>query len=341
MEFGFRQLLSPDFVLDISVYSRDSRGDLSQRRLAWDNPVNPGETIYLRSATNADFGNTRGIDARFDRRLGRLARAMVAYGYLNARNTGSDPFSFARLEQATEINAYLVLGLMPTPPQTTRLTEESRTHNITGTFNLTLPRSESSVPPWLRDLGAQATFRFASGLPYTKLTNVGDGFVTGPPLNGAIGTLADGELQTGRTPWIRSFDLRLSRGVRIGRAAAQLFVDAYNLFDFTNRNAVFLTTGGIDDPVAYSISTFNMVVSAGGGVERDIDLRSLKAAGTGWNAVDLVAAQRTEALFGNGDAIFTLDEQRAAFMAATLNSTQVMGLVGPGRRLRLGVDFTF
>ena len=44
--------------------------------------------------TNADFGNTRGIDVRLDRRFGNLFNGTLSYSFQDAKNTGSDPDTY-------------------------------------------------------------------------------------------------------------------------------------------------------------------------------------------------------------------------------------------------------
>jgi hypothetical protein len=344
-EFGFRQLLGPDFVMDISAYNKDKRNDIARRKLSWPNPAIPGTSAYLNTTTNADFGTIRGVDLRFDRRFSRVLQTMLAYSFEDARNTGTDPTTYTGLYARLSSNAATILGLPPNPPNAMHTTEENRTHNITGTFNLTVPQDESSAPAALRNFGVFGTFRFASGLPYSKLTGVGQNILTGPPTNaGLSGSLADQEVETGRTPWIKQFDLRLTRGVKLGRMNAQVFLDGRNVLNFTNYNSVVLTTGGPTDQAIVNsfVSGYEVSVS-GTALPRDIDLRSLASAGKGVsNLVNLVALQRTEALFGNGDKNFTVAEQATAFGAAVnLLNGLPGGLTGPGRSFRLGLDFTF
>ena len=44
--------------------------------------------------TNADFGNYRGFDVRLDKRIGSLFNGTLAYTFSDAKNTGSDPFTY-------------------------------------------------------------------------------------------------------------------------------------------------------------------------------------------------------------------------------------------------------
>jgi len=141
---GYRQLLAPDFVLDVSAYNRDKLKDITSRKLAWEDPTNPGAFTYLNTFTNADFGTIRGIDVRIDRRFGQVFDATLGYSYQDARNTGTDPFTYVNVFARLEGNANVLLGLPPNPAQAIRLTEENRKHNITGNFSLQFPSSHSN-----------------------------------------------------------------------------------------------------------------------------------------------------------------------------------------------------
>jgi hypothetical protein len=266
---------------------------------------------------------------------------MLGYSYQDARNTGTDPLTFTRLFARIESNANQLLGLPPNPAQAIRQTEENRKHNITGNFSLHFPTNyESSL---LRNFGVFGTFRFISGLPYSPLTDVGQAVVTGPPSGLFAGELRDAEISTARTPWIKSFDLKAQKGVRLMGLNAQVFLDARNVLDLENRTGIFLTTGDITDENVLSQIVDSHRQTLGGGITQDrIDLSSLSAAGEGVrNLVDLVSLRRVEARFGDGDGVFTADEQIRAFRAAVDIGSGPQNLIGTGRRLRLGFELTF
>ncbi len=119
---------------------------------------------------------------------------------------------------------------------------------------------------------ALATFRFTSGLPYTRTDIVGR--AAGP--------------QNGSTmPWIRNVDLRLLRGFRMSHGRTiTAFADIRNLFNFTNIVNLFTETGNIfngrlehDSLGAYMSSlqleadTFATRRLIGGSYRTGIDLR--------------------------------------------------------------------
>jgi outer membrane receptor protein involved in Fe transport len=340
-EFGYRQLIGPDFVFDIAAYNRDKTKDVTYRKLAWEDPTNPGTIAYLNTLTNSDFGTIRGVDVRLDRRFGRIFDAMLGYSYQDARNTGTDPLAFTRLFARIEGNANQLLGLPPNPAQAIRATEENRKHNITGNFSLHFPSNYQSAV--LRNFGVFGTFRFVSGFPYSPVTDVGQTIVTGPPSGLFAGELRDDEVSTARMPWQKVFDLKAQKGVRLMGFNTQLFVDARNLLDLDNQVGVFLTTGDVIDEAVFDQIVTSHRQTLGNGVVVDrINLASLSEAGAGVrNAVDLVSLRRVEQRFGNGDGIFDAEEQVRAFRSAVDLAAGPQTLLGTGRRVRLGLELTF
>lgn len=345
-EFGFRQLLGPDFVLDIAAYNRDKLKDISSRKLAWEDPTNPGALTYLNTFVNADFGNVRGIDVRLDRRFGQIFDVMLGYSYQDARNTGTDPFTYVNVFARLESNANVLLGLPPNPAQAIRLTEENRKHNFSSNFSLQFPSNHENK--LLANFGLFGTVRVLSGLPYSPLTNgAGNIFIAGTAGGAGLGvtgaTLADDEISTARLPWQKYFDLKAQKGLKLMGWNAQVFLDARNLLDLENQVGIFQTTGDITDEEVYRTRIESHRQTLGGGTQQDrVDLRSMSAAGSGVrNEVDLYMLQKAEALFGNGDQIFTAEEQEAAFRASELFLNGPQDLFGAGRRVRIGFELTF
>jgi outer membrane receptor protein involved in Fe transport len=342
-EFGFRQLLAPDFVFDIAAYNRDKQADATYRKLSWDDPTNPGSNKYLNTLSNADFGTIRGVDVRLDRRFGQIFSAMLGYSYQDARNTGTDPFTYTNVFARLESNANVLLGLPPNPAQAMRLTEENRKHNITGNFSLSFPNNYETR--LLANFGLFGTFRVLSGLPYSPLENTAGNALIGPGAGlGVTGAeLRDDEISTARMPWQRHFDLKATKGLTLMGWNAQVFLDARNVLDIENRTGVFQSTGDITDEAVYETRILAHRNTLGGGqAQPEIDLASLDRAGAGVrNIVDLYLLQQAEIRFGNGNGIFDAVEQERAFRAAELYGVGPQDLIGTGRRVRIGFELTF
>jgi 5-hydroxyisourate hydrolase-like protein (transthyretin family) len=140
-----------------------------------------------------------------------------------------------------------------------------------------------------------------------------------------------------------AIDLKLTKGLRVMGSNAQLFVDARNVLDIENRLFVFQSTGDVTDEEVYATRIIAHRNTLGGGVaQSQIDLRSLDAAGAGvTNEVNLYLVRQAEARYGNGDQLFTAEEQERAFRASELFLNGAQDLIGAGRRIRLGFELSF
>ena len=92
-EFGIQHAFSDDMVLDISAYNRDNLANAASRLVSAFDPLR-GTNGDLFLLTNADFGNTKGIDLRLNRRFGQMFNGTIGYSYTSASSTGSDPYTY-------------------------------------------------------------------------------------------------------------------------------------------------------------------------------------------------------------------------------------------------------
>src|SRR5690606_3736797 len=92
-EFGVRDAFDDDMVLDVTVYNKDNLANAAGRLIGAIDPRS-NSRVDLRQTINADFGNTRGLDVRVDRRFGNIFNGVLSYSYQDARNTGDDPFTY-------------------------------------------------------------------------------------------------------------------------------------------------------------------------------------------------------------------------------------------------------
>jgi hypothetical protein len=318
---------------------------------------NPGD---FRVATNADFGNVRGIDVRLDRRFSNLFSGAVSYTLQVARNTGSDPFSYTTLA-GRSINAFT--GQTSLPAQAIQPTDDNRTHSISGSASLQFPddwKKGTALGSVLRNLGAFVTFRLVSGLPYTLLAPQEQGYTLDSRCGLACTFAAPGSgLNSSTLPWYKNVDLRITKGVRLGRSEWTLFAEGTNIFSFKNVINAFLETGGIVygkfQNVIVDEQRANLVkeAKAAGILRADstVDFTALGGCGNWQGAnsfpdfssgpVDCVLLERAEARYGNGDGKFTPAEYTAAFTAFYNLQNAQSRFYGPGRRIRIGAELTF
>ena len=98
-EFGIRHAFNDDMVLDIAAYNKDIVSDPAARLVSLFDPAQ-GRDNDFRMLTNLDFGNVRGFDIRLDRRFGNYFNGTIGYAFQQAKNTGSDPFTYVELRLA-------------------------------------------------------------------------------------------------------------------------------------------------------------------------------------------------------------------------------------------------
>ena len=351
-EFGIRHAFSPDMVLDVAAYNKDNLANTSVRATRTYDSVS-GQYLAAAYFTNADYGNARGLDVRLDRRIGTLFNGMLGYTYQDAKSTGSDPFTNIRREFA---NVAQLGGGLFSPPQSIATTERSRPHTLTGQLALNVPnhwRQGTTLGAVLQNVGAFAVFRYTSGTAYTPCRE-GLGNATGGGL-----CITPGPVNSARLPDFKQFDLRLTKGVLVGGLDVTAYLEARNLFNFTNVLRVFTTTRDIRDPRDRQLawardSTSYAVEGAAAGVWQEdgsLDLRfgGAGAAGCGaWQtaggraaAPNCVYLIRTEERYGDGDHLFTVAEQRRAERADYEFSNGLNSFTGPPRLLRLGLEVSF
>jgi hypothetical protein len=344
-------------VLDVSAYNKDKVADVSGRLFRIPDPGAGGTLGDWRVFNNADFGNIRGVDFKLERRFSNIFQGTLAYTFQIAKSTGSDPFAFFRT--TARVISSLTNETAP-PPQAILPTDDNRKHNVAGALALQFPtdwRRGTPLGNVLRDVGVFATFRFASGLPYTRIRNSGEGVAQGQqPLE----FTNEEPINASTMPWFKNVDLRVTKSLRVGSLDWTLFGEAKNLFNFRNILNLFIETGDVvngqhrdkfvDEQMAQieSEAAENGLLTTVGG-KPAVDLSSPGVC-AGWasrigNAaggpVDCVLLQRAEARWGNGDGIYTQSEYSLAFNAWYDLANSRDSFYGAGRRLRIGAEITF
>ncbi len=350
-EFGVRHAFSRDMVLDVSAYNKDKASDFAARVVNVPAPGNPADIRAVNILTNRDFGNVRGVDVKFDRRVGNYVNATVAYTFQTAKNTGSNPYTYlntlARSSSAT--------GDRTPPPEQAQPTDDNRSHNLVGAVAVSLPndwRRGTTLGEIGRNVSAFIAFRLESGLPFTRLSNDGDGQVV-PHLDCGLGCRAAEPLNNSVLPWHKHLDLRVNKGFRVGQLDWTIYADFRNLLNFVD--GAYAETGD----VVNSVLLLNEVGSPeGAGTGEYLDLwneaRAARVFSEATKTVDLTgncsawnkpvnceSLRRVEARFGNGDRLYTLAEQNHAI------NTYYDATFGPwhfnstARQIRVGAELNF
>lgn len=352
-EFGIRHAFSDDFVLDFSAYNRDAQANQAGRLLTLYDPLKL-QNQDIRMMTNQDYGNYRGFDVRIDKRIGTLFNGTLAYTFSDAKNTGSDPFTYINF--GSRIVNQISGGNDP-PPSAYLPTTYTRPHNLAGSFSMTFPsgwNSGTTSGAILQNVGIFATFRVASGTAYTRC----------PPETGNESVLStqvcarqfQGDVNGSRLPTFRNVDLRLTKGFRFGGVDLTAYLDTRNLFNFTNVTTVFATTNGVENAAELAetwtgdSSGYALEAKASGAYNNasgDMTLPTAGACGN-WVTQDGEAAApnciyliRAEERFGNGDGVFSLSEQRRASEALYYSARSDASFTAAPRRIRLGLELNF
>ena len=347
-EFGARHAFSPDLVIDVSAYNKSKVSDLSYRIFNFSDPTNPGRQLTINVLTNGDFGYDRGLDVKIDRRIGTWLSATLAYTYETANGTGSSPYSYLNTN-ARSISG--VTGTVLPPAEQARAVNDQRTHNIVGAVSFSVPQGwqqGTTIGTIFSKVSAFATFRMLSGLPYTPLANVGGG-ATAPGTNFGLTASQAGDINSATTPWTKYLDLRINKGLRVGRMDVTAFADIRNLLNWKNITGLFAETNDVTNAVfehnkiASEFVTLANEASNSGALLPDgaVSLADCASWKGETGPVDCVELKRAEARFGNGDGVYTLAEQNTA-----LNSYYQL-FFGPQnfndlpRQVRLGFELNF
>ncbi len=354
-EFGIRHAFSQDLALDISAYNKDKAQDFAYRILPFDDPLTQ-RIQNFNVLTNADFGNSRGIDVGLIGRYSNWFSGSLAYTVQQSKGTGSNPFSYLNT-QSRQISA--ITGDRLPPAQANLRTDQDRTHNISGSLAFNFPdgfAENTWYGPIIENGGVFARFRVVSGLPYTRLENLGNGQVSfGGTGFGLVAEREDDNLNASSLPWTKFLDIRVTRGFTYRGTQWNVFADIRNLLNFTNTLGLFAETGDIVneeferlviDPELGRLENeaggrLTTVTKEGASV-RAVDLRGdcRNWAGQG-GVVDCLLLQGVEARFGNGDGFYDRDEQTTALTSWYQLNNGSHSFFGSPRHIRLGVEMTF
>jgi hypothetical protein len=305
VEVGVRQDVGSGARLDVAAYSKDLP-DYAFLFRPFPDPADPTGTdsLSVPALTKRDFGNARGVDVKLEWHVADWATTSVAYSLLRSHRDGA----------ASDVTHQAVAAVV------------------------------SLRAPFLgalgRDLSVDALFRTTSGLPYSRLPNIGAGEVVPFSTN----------LLTGgseRLPWTKRIDLRVTKAVQAGGRDWTLYLDVRNLLNFRNTVALFAETGDVVNPVHRGHQIDEEYVrlwdEAGlaGALDADGQSVHLDACGTWGTPVNCVGLTRVERRFGDGDGLYTRAEQDRAlntFYDAFFGSWR---FYGSGRTLRMGMELVF
>jgi hypothetical protein len=304
---------------------------------------------------------------QLQRRFGNLFTGQVSYTFQDARNTGSDPYTYINFGSRI---VDVLSGGNAQPPQAILPTASSRTHTLAGVASLNFPdgwNQGTLVGTVLQNFGVNATFRYASGTPYTACPNPQNEGNTASDGNGGTacsGSQADqaSDANGVRLPTFKQLDMRFTKGFSLRGLDLMAYVDARNILNLTNILRVFQGTRDVrnqaeadlqwtadsaayareaDKSGQYDPELGNIDLSFGGISDARAGCGAWVNASGSPNPVNCVYLIRAEERFGDGDHIFTLDEQRRASTSQYLVGRGLDSFYGAPRRLRLGLEISF
>ena len=343
-EFGYRKLIGQSLVLDVSAFNKKQRSALAARKLPFEDPNREGATTFLNVITNKDWTESNGFEVKADKAFGNLSVNSLSYSFIDARGTGSDPFTYTQLILRGSSNISALTGAPENPPEVLLPLEQSRKHNISLTSSLAFPvdyQQGTTMGAILSDFGVFAILRLRSGLPFTKLINSGNGQVGPPSVAGLNGT-PQSSISNVTTNWTTSIDLRFTKGFQLGKGwNLQAFLDWRNPFNIANSNTVFLETAGIVNQQhkdAQLLTALSDTRLDGDALIRDFDI-AVESPETDFNKYSLM---RAEERWGDGDGVFTVEEQTTAFgQAYESNFGENVRFKTSDQLFRLGLRIAF
>lgn len=319
MELGVRRTLGPHLLLDVAGYVKTRDEAIDYRVRSYYDPASLKD-INLFVLANFDTASVKGIDASVAVTAGSWLDARIGYTLQDAnRLFGPD---------------------------------QDRKHTVAGRLGLRAPADLMAGGGWLAGLisGAEmwTEFRVASGLPYTKLRNVGAGTIA-PYVSG----LMVEPLGSSTTPAIKELDLRVSKQVRIAGLSWSVFADVRNLLGFTNTVRVFAETGTTTNDVHRALFSSpersRLIAEAGPYVTtvtkngRTVMAFDLPADCATWpgGVVNCELLRQAEARWGNGDGVYDEVEEQTALDALYDLLYGPWYFHGPPRHIRLGMQVRF
>jgi hypothetical protein len=350
-EFGARHAFSDDMVLDVAVYNNDIVADPS---FQFQHPIDPitGTSQILYLVGNTDFGNTRGIDLRLDRRIGNYFNGSLTYSYQDSKNTGTDPTSFLGFFEP-------ISGFVGDPPTAALTSQLSVPHSLTALFNVALPadwEKGTILGAILNRTGFFVTARIKSGAPYTRCDPLDQGSI-GVRSGNPCGTLgAVSSFNADRLPMQKQFDLRMAKDFRVGKYAMTASIDARNVLNLQNITSVYAQTGtpfsGLVTAQRWSNDSTTFVAYGAATNELNATTGAITLPGTIAGCAKVLSGTnsyaaacyymiRSEQRFGNGDGVYTLAEQRLASDAKNSAANSVWASNTGARTIRFALEVNF
>jgi hypothetical protein len=359
-EFGIRHAFSDDMVLDVAAYNKDIVSDPAARLVTLYDPALRRDNDF-RILTNLDFGNVRGLDVRLDRRFGNYFNGTFSYSFQQAKNTGSDPFTYVNYGSRIVNQVGGNNGAQP-PPQGILPTDNSRPHTLATAFSVTMPDdwNKGTVSGTIfQNTSVFATFRYTSGTAYTKCGESAEEQSI-MSIENCVRLFPEG-INTQRLPALKELNAKFTKGFSLGKLDLTGYLDVRNMLNFKNVLQVFAVNGDVRndneraenlkadlDDLASERDNNNAVgpdgaldLTFGGAVDPRASCNSWVSSKNDPAAANCVYLIRAEERYGNGDHVYTVEEQTNAINALYDVGRGTQEQYGAPRRARLGFEINF
>jgi hypothetical protein len=287
-EVTYRNALTDDFAITATGFYKDvyNQSGLAYVRIT---PVAFFQRIL------ADFGSSRGLELTFEKRTINNFGFNINYTLQQATGTANSANVVAAIDPITENPAY---------PVTEFPLGFDRRQRVNAAITLYWGRDEGPTIagiPFLENINLTLSGFWQTGLPFTPVDGVGQ---------------ATGEINSARQPSFWNSELRLIRtvplqGVFGGDTELDLFLDVFNVFNFTGAIALYPRTQNPDyDGLALNREEGSFAANA-----RFRDADPTRKETFAPNQYDRIGNRQYNALVdANGDGIVTQAETFAGYL---------------------------
>ena len=299
-EFSVRARPREGMSLRVNLFSKRLEGLVASVPFG----LNPDSTIF----GNTDYGTVQGLELLWEREFKSWWGVRVSYTLQKATATASNGFELLqRIKQASNQADTVFPGRLEFPM------DFDRRHSLVVIARALVPGGAGPRVAGMRVLdGIEGAliFRWSSGLPYSKVSAIGDTLIGLP--------------NSFRLPTQATVDALLRRPIALGAARGSVYLDVRNLLDTRNVVAVRRDTG---EPGLGEAGVLAAAQAAYQAHPEAIPYESPRY--RGW-----ADANRDGVLSGQGELL-------PLYVAAARDFYQPLFAYGPPRLVRLGVELLF
>ncbi len=199
-ELGLKHSFTRDMKIEVKGYYKDIQG-LTDMATYYYNAANWAGFYY-----NTDYGNVRGFEVQFYKRMTRYWGATINYTY-----------SIAKGKASSARQNYVLTWASSIIPTDENFLDWDQRHTVNAYLNLRIPEGQHLFGTSIfDDLGMNMIFQYGSGLPYSSLQRTRI-----PPINDK------------RRPPTYDIDMILDKNVKLSnKLALKFFLWGNNLQDF-------------------------------------------------------------------------------------------------------------